>query len=152
MASRRSVARGWVTTPWRGAIYVFRNRAGPPSSCCSYDGQGYWLLMKRLSQGRFTWWPQSPDARVPLSARELIIVLWNGHPEARPDGPRLAARGLRRRPAAGIGPGEPCGWLRKHLATVLLQCHQVLHRIDTRIKAGGNQTGEHAGDVTMRAL
>ena len=46
-----------------------------------YDGQGYWLCMKRLSQGRFTWWPQTADTRVPLSARELIIVLWNGDPE-----------------------------------------------------------------------
>jgi hypothetical protein len=37
--------------------------------------------MKRLSQGRFTWWPTTSDARVPLAARELIIVLWNGNPE-----------------------------------------------------------------------
>lgn len=37
--------------------------------------------LKRLSQGRFTWWPTTTDARVPLSARELLIVLWNGDPE-----------------------------------------------------------------------
>jgi hypothetical protein len=37
--------------------------------------------MKRLSQGRFLWWPQTADARVPLAARELIMVLWNGDPE-----------------------------------------------------------------------
>ena len=37
--------------------------------------------MKLLSQGRFTWWPTTADARVPLSARELLIVLWNGDPE-----------------------------------------------------------------------
>src|SRR5262249_39019469 len=61
--------------------YVFRNHAGTALKLLLYDGQGYWLLMKRRSQGRFTWWPQSPDARVPLAARELIIVLWNGHPE-----------------------------------------------------------------------
>jgi transposase len=67
--------------PLEGAIYVFRNRAGTALKLLLYDGQGYWLLMKRLSQGRFTWWPQNPDARVPLAARELIIVLWNGHPE-----------------------------------------------------------------------
>ena len=67
--------------PLEGAVYVFRNRAGTALKLLLYDGQGYWLLMKRLSQGRFTWWPQSPDACVPLSARELIIVLWNGDPE-----------------------------------------------------------------------
>ncbi len=38
----------------------------------------YW---RSLSQGRFTWWPTTADARVPLSARELLIVLWNGDPE-----------------------------------------------------------------------
>ena len=67
--------------PLEGAIYVFRNRSHTALKLLLYDGQGYWLLMKRLSQGRFTWWPQSPDARVPLSARERIIVLWNGDPE-----------------------------------------------------------------------
>ena len=46
-----------------------------------YDGQGFWLLMKRLSKGRFNWWPKTPDARVPLSARELMILMWNGDPE-----------------------------------------------------------------------
>ncbi len=36
---------------------------------------------KRLSQGRFTWWPTVQDASAPLSARELAIVLWNGNPQ-----------------------------------------------------------------------
>ena len=68
-------------TPLAGAVYVFRNRAGTALKLLLYDGQGYWMMMKRLSQGRFRWWPTSPDARVPLSARELLIVLWNGDPE-----------------------------------------------------------------------
>jgi transposase len=67
--------------PLEGAIYVFRNRAGTALKLLLYDGQGYWIMMKRLSQGHFTWWPPSVDARVPLSARELIIMLWNGNPE-----------------------------------------------------------------------
>lgn len=67
--------------PLEGAVYVFRNRAATALKLLLYDGQGYWLCMKRLSQGRFTWWPQSADARVSLSARELIILTWNGNPE-----------------------------------------------------------------------
>jgi len=39
-------------------------------------------MMKRLSQGRFTWWPKTQDARVTLSARELMILIWNGNPES----------------------------------------------------------------------
>jgi transposase len=67
--------------PLEGAMYVFRNRAGTALKLLLYDGQGYWLCLKRLSQGRLTWWPTTADARVPLSARERIIVLWNGEPE-----------------------------------------------------------------------
>jgi transposase len=67
--------------PLEGAVYVFRNRSGTSLKLLLYDGQGYWMMLKRLSQGRFSWWPNSADARVPLSARELIILTWNGNPE-----------------------------------------------------------------------
>jgi transposase len=67
--------------PLEGAVYVFRNRSGSAIKLLLYDGQGYGMMMKRLSKGRFSWWPQSPDARVPLSARALIILTWNGDPE-----------------------------------------------------------------------
>jgi transposase len=67
--------------PLEGALYVFRNRAGTALKLLLYAGQGYWLCRKRLSQGRLTWWPTTADARVPLSARVLIIVLWNGDPD-----------------------------------------------------------------------
>jgi len=67
--------------PLEGAVYVCRNRAGTALKLLLYDGQGYGLCMKRFSQGRCTWWPQTADARVPLAARELLIVRWNGNPE-----------------------------------------------------------------------
>jgi transposase len=67
--------------PLEGAVYVFRNRSGTALKLLLYDGQGYWMCMKRLSTGRFSWWPQSADTRVPLSARELVILLWNGQPD-----------------------------------------------------------------------
>ena len=66
--------------PIEGTIYVFRNRSATSLKVLAYDGQGYWLAMKRLSQGRFTWWPQSVDAQLPLSARELSVLIWNGNP------------------------------------------------------------------------
>jgi len=61
--------------------YFFRNRAGTTLKILCYDGQGYWLCTKRLSQGHFTWWPTTQDASSRLSARELAIVLWNGNPQ-----------------------------------------------------------------------
>jgi transposase len=60
---------------------VFRNRAGTTLKILCYDGQGYWLCTKRLSQGRFTWWPTVEGASASLSAREVAIVLWNGNPQ-----------------------------------------------------------------------
>jgi transposase len=67
--------------PLSGAVFVFRNRAGTALKLLVYDGQGFWLCTKRLSHGRFTWWPQTPEASARLSARELAIVLWNGNPQ-----------------------------------------------------------------------
>jgi hypothetical protein len=66
--------------PLEGAVSVLRNRAGTALQLLLYDGQGYWMRLKRLSQGRLRWWPTSTDARVPRSARELLVVLWHGNP------------------------------------------------------------------------
>jgi transposase len=67
--------------PLNGAIYVFRNRSGTTLKILFYDGQGFWLCTKRLSQGRFTWWPRAEGTRSRLAARKLAILLWNGHPQ-----------------------------------------------------------------------
>ena len=73
--------RALGANPLEGAVYVFRNRSGTALKILFYDGQGFWLCMKRLSQGRFHWWPSGPEATSALSARELAIVLWNGNPQ-----------------------------------------------------------------------
>ena len=46
-----------------------------------------------------------------------------------------------------IAPGQPRRGLRKDLGAMLLQRHQVLQGIDTRLETGGNETGEDAGNV-----
>ena len=79
--------------PMAGAIFVFRNRRGTSLKLLCYDGQGYWLCQKRLSQGRLHWWPSTPQASERLTARELQILLWNGNPktvELAEDGRRVA--------------------------------------------------------------
>jgi transposase len=67
--------------PLGGTVYVFRNRSGTTLKLLAYDGQGFWLCTKRLSQGRFYWWPTAATSSVTLSARELSILLWNGNPD-----------------------------------------------------------------------
>lgn len=67
--------------PLGGTVYVFRNRTATTLKLLAYDGQGFWLCTKRLSQGRFRWWPTATNPSVTLSAHELSILLWNGHPD-----------------------------------------------------------------------
>jgi transposase len=45
--------------PFSGCVFIFRSRGGTAVRLLTYDGQGYWLLMKRLSHGRFRWWPEA---------------------------------------------------------------------------------------------
>jgi transposase len=47
-----------------------------------YDGQGFWLCQKRLSRGRFCWWPDKRELPLMrLLVHELQLVIWNGNPE-----------------------------------------------------------------------
>ena len=55
--------------PFRGTVFVFRNRRGTTLKALAYDGQGFWLCQKRLSEGRFRWWPSATDQRVTVLSR-----------------------------------------------------------------------------------
>jgi len=66
--------------PFSGYMFVFRNKAGTSVKILMYDGQGFWLCQKRLSQGRFKWRP-STDTVKHLLVHELQLILWNGNPE-----------------------------------------------------------------------
>jgi len=69
--------------PFSGAAFVFRNRRRTAVRVLVYDGQGFWLCYKRLSQGRFRWWPSRPDEAVTaLEAHELQVLLSAGDPGA----------------------------------------------------------------------
>jgi transposase len=54
--------------PFSGCVFVFRSRRGTAIRLLSYDGQGYWLAQKRLSKGRFVWWPEAAKPAKPLEA------------------------------------------------------------------------------------
>lgn len=67
--------------PFQGTLFVFRNRRGTAIKVLAYDGQGFWLCQKRLSEGRFRWWPREGDHGVThLAAHELSLLLMNGDP------------------------------------------------------------------------
>jgi transposase len=67
--------------PFSGAMFVFRNRRATALKCLVYDGQGFWLCQKRLSSGRFFWWPKdATEGSKELAAHELQLLIWNGDP------------------------------------------------------------------------
>lgn len=69
------------TDPFSGAVFVFRNQRGTSIKLLAYDGQGYWLCQKRLSQGKFAHWPEAPgEVRRELLAHELAVLLAGGDP------------------------------------------------------------------------
>jgi transposase len=69
--------------PFGGTVFVFRNRRATALKVLVYDGQGFWLCHKRLSRGRFRWWPirrgQSEVAKR-LAAHQLQVLLSAGNP------------------------------------------------------------------------
>jgi len=69
--------------PFSGTVFLFRNRRGTALKLLIYDGQGFWLCLKRFSKGHLAWWPKSTGAPLhPLAAHQLSVLLMNGHPEA----------------------------------------------------------------------
>ena len=82
--------------PFSGVVFVFRNRKQTALKVLMYDGQGFWLCHKRLSRGRFGWWPGSGRGGAErLAAHELQVLLAAGNPSRtgaapdwRPVGPR----------------------------------------------------------------
>jgi transposase len=68
--------------PYGGWLFVFRNRRGTAIKALTYDGRGFWLCQRRLSRGRFPYWPASATAVKSLEAHELYVLLAAGNPAA----------------------------------------------------------------------
>ena len=70
-------------------VFLFRNRSAKALKILMYDGQGFWLCHKRLSRGKFSWWPAarpSADgalaATKTLAAHQMQVLLSAGNPDA----------------------------------------------------------------------
>jgi transposase len=68
--------------PFNGWVFVFRNRSATALKILVYDGQGFWLCHKRLSSGRFRWWPADKNAATKtLAAHQVQVLLSAGNPD-----------------------------------------------------------------------
>ena len=71
------------TDPFGGTVFVFRNKRGTSVKLLTYDGQGFWLCQKRLSSGRFRYWPTGKgEIHRQLLAHQVQVLLAAGDPES----------------------------------------------------------------------
>lgn len=67
--------------PMGGALFIFSSRNRKSLKILAYDGQGFILFQKRLTNSRFIWWPKlEGQTSARLNAHELQLLLWNGDP------------------------------------------------------------------------
>jgi transposase len=70
--------------PFSGAVFLFRNRRRTAVKVLIYDGRGFWLCTRRLSAGKFKYWPlgTGEEKSCGLEAHELMVLLnagdWRG--------------------------------------------------------------------------
>jgi hypothetical protein len=60
---------------------VFRSRRATSIRILTYDGQGFWLAQKRLSKGRFLWWPTADGPSRTLEAYQAQLLIAAGNPD-----------------------------------------------------------------------
>ncbi len=67
--------------PFSGSMFIFRNKRKTTLKILVYDGQGFWLYVKRLSSGRFNWWPPQNEktTSINLTPAQLHVLIWNGN-------------------------------------------------------------------------
>jgi transposase len=62
--------------PFSGALFVFCNKKRDRLKILEWDGDGFWLYLKRLERGRFRWPEVAQDSRtMSLTVEELRLLL-----------------------------------------------------------------------------
>ena len=69
--------------PFSGCLFLFRNRRRTGIKGLVYDGISFWLFYKRLSTGRFRFWPSRGEGNTKtLEAHQAQLLLSGGDPGA----------------------------------------------------------------------
>lgn len=64
--------------PRSGTLFVFINRNKTMVRTLAYENNGFWLMTKRLSKGKFSGWPTVNSVMTPMDAKHLRQLL-SGH-------------------------------------------------------------------------
>ena len=68
-------------SPQDGHYFIFRNKRKTDIKLIYYDSQGYCLFQKRLSTGKFKYWPTTAAPVIKLTPVQLQGLLFNGDPQ-----------------------------------------------------------------------
>jgi transposase len=79
--------------PFDGAVFVFCNGSRDRLKILEWDGDGYWLHLKRLEKGRFKWPSKGKEETMLFSGEELEHLL---------AGAKLSCKILRREVAERV--------------------------------------------------
>lgn len=60
--------------PYSRSLFIFTNSSRSRLKILYYDGTGYWLLLKRMDEGRFKWRIESSDT-VSISQRQFARLI-----------------------------------------------------------------------------
>lgn len=63
-----------------GCAFIFRCRSSKSVRIICYDGNGFWMAQKRLSEGRFRWWPQADGPVAPMRPHQAQTLFAGGNP------------------------------------------------------------------------
>ena len=66
--------------PFEGTVFAFTNRRKTALKVLVFDGNGFWLIMKRFSKGKLSWWPMDKGEKLEIRAEALHILLAQGDP------------------------------------------------------------------------
>ena len=66
--------------PFSGTVFAFTNRKRTAIKVLVFDGSGFWLIMKRFSKGKLSWWPVDKGDKLTVRAEALQILLIQGDP------------------------------------------------------------------------
>jgi transposase len=64
-----------ISSKGTGLFFLFKNKRSTSIKILVYDGQGFWLMMKRLSKGKFPWWPTGTGNGVELDHKKLQLII-----------------------------------------------------------------------------
>ena len=69
------VQDGFKLDPFDSALFVFCNRSRDRLKILEWDGDGFWLYLKRLEKGRFRWPQPGDEPTMTLTGEDLSVLL-----------------------------------------------------------------------------